>query len=291
MQINKQYCPIPSDAGFSVEHKKVTSIINMNADHYHDYYEIYFFLGNEMKYFVRNRSYKVKRFDILFIDKFTYHRTLYNENSPIERILINFDQSLLDIIGNSNVRNRIAEMFQMRKLSFSDNFSRYLCDNFMHKILPAYCETNSETCILRAKLLFLHLLLEIAETFEKHTVYEDSGNQTPKEKRVAEVVEFINSNYMQKLTLDDISKNFFVNKFYLCHIFKEITGVSIVEYIVNKRMHEAEKLLIYSGESITMISETVGFRNVNNFISAFKEKYGCTPKNFRSQISNKNNHL
>ena len=283
--MQKGYCPSASDTGFFIEHARVSSGVNMGADHYHDFYEVYFFLGNDMKYFVQNRSYKLKRFDMLFIDKFTYHRTLYTETSPRERILATFDDSLMAMLGDDPVRQKITGLFQLRKLTFPDSFNRILCDTFINRILPAYYDSGSTTGTMKAKLLFLHLLLELLEICESLPLQEDNAFQTPQEKRVTEAVDFIHANYMQKLTLDDISKSCFANKFYLSHIFKEIAGVSIVEFITNKRLNEAEKLLRYSNESITMISETVGFSNVNNFIGTFKAKYRCTPKNFRKQLA------
>lgn len=282
--MQKGYSPNLSRSGFFIEQLRIPPGINMPSDHYHDFYEIYFFLGNDMKYFIQNRSYRINRFDMLFIDKFTYHRTLYKETDPRERILVHFDDSILEILGDEPVKQKIINLFQMKKLTFPDSFKRPLCDTLIDRILPAFNEENQMTGLLKAKLLFLHLLLEIQEMCEGRKLQEDSPAQTLQEKTVTRAVDFINAHYMEKLSLEDIRKNCFASKFYLCHIFKEITGVSIVEFITKKRLSEAEKLLRYSSESITMISEMVGFGNVNNFIGAFKARYRCTPNSFRKQL-------
>ncbi|NLC67425.1 MAG: helix-turn-helix transcriptional regulator [Clostridiaceae bacterium] len=62
---------------------------------------------------------------------------------------------------------------------------------------------------------------------------------------------------------------FYISQFHLCHTFKDITGISIMEFINRKRLVEAKKLLKYTNLSITDISNMVGFNSVSRFISLF----------------------
>ena len=59
--------------------------------------------------------------------------------------------------------------------------------------------------------------------------------------------------------------------------------MSLKDYIYEKRVQQAEKLLVETDESIENISLAVGYVNKNQFYKLFKEKKGCTPKQFRDK--------
>ncbi|MDE6671425.1 MAG: helix-turn-helix transcriptional regulator [Ruminococcus sp.] len=68
---------------------------------------------------------------------------------------------------------------------------------------------------------------------------------------------------------------------YLCSTFRSLTGISPVNYIIRKRITEAEYMLINTDKSILTISEECGFRSLSNFNSLFRKITGTTPKNYR----------
>lgn len=279
------YCPNESNSVFYIDHKKIPPGAGMKADHYHDFLEIYYFLGGKMNYFIGNKTYKVKKFDMIFIDKFTYHRTIYRENDVRERILISFYDDVLSTIDDIRVYDKLSHLFEIKKASFPAEFNKKLVDNFINRILPSYYKTGSPVSQMKARVLFLELLLEIVEAAEEGVLIEDTSDVSPAERRVTEVINYINSNYQGNITLNALSKHFYVSKYYLCHIFKDITGVSIIDFINKKRLAEAERMLKYSNLNITEISEAVGFNSVNHFIGLFKNNYSCTPRNFRDRLS------
>jgi len=270
---------------FFVEHVKILSGTGMKTEHYHDFYELYFYIGDGMKYFIDNKSFYVKKYDLILIDKFTYHRTSYNEKGNKERILFYLNESVFDMISSSNddsIKQQLINLFRKKKISFNDEFSRYFLNRTMNDILPRYYDrTNPTIGHLQAKLIVLELLLEILKMDNNNQLIEDDSVLTSQEQRVSNVVNYINMNYNKQITLDELSKIFFINKYYLCHIFKEVTGTSITEFIIRKRLVEAKKLLKYTDYNITEISEMVGFNSVSRFISLFRNRFDQTPKAFR----------
>lgn len=294
-----------SETYFFVEHIKIPSAgRGMKTEHYHDFYELYFYLGDGMKYFIDNKSYYVKKYDLILIDKFTYHRTSYNEKGAKERILFYLDESVFDIICSSNsynisdeadkktidsntadsndLKRQLINLFRKKKVSFSGEFSKYFLDRTMNNILPYYYDkTNPAIGQLQARLITLELLLEIVKMDQNNLLIEDDSVLTIQEKRVSDIVNYINANFNKQITLDELSGMFYINKYYLCHIFKEVTGMSITNFINRKRLAEAKKLLKYTDYNVTEISEMVGFNNVSRFISLFKEKFEQTPRIFR----------
>ncbi|MDR6880828.1 AraC-like DNA-binding protein [Bacillus sp. 3255] len=92
---------------------------------------------------------------------------------------------------------------------------------------------------------------------------------------------YVEQNYAQNLSLTVLGDALGLSPSYLSSIFKEITGMNCVDYINSKRVEEAKALLSRSGDTITDISDQVGFTNSNTFIRVFKKYEGVTPGQFR----------
>ncbi len=153
----------------------------------------------------------------------------------------------------------------------------------LHKMLYNF-NRCSHYSIVKSKLNLLEFFLTLLELKDAQNLVFDTPTINSMEARVSDIIQYINENYSTKLTLDDLAGKFFINKYYLCHIFKEITGLSVIEFINRKRLAESERLLKYSKHSIMDISGMVGFNNVNHYINLFKKIYSLTPKQFREHI-------
>lgn len=277
--IAMEYFSDPHTAKIYIEHSR--SPYNMGHSHHHDFYEVYYYLGDEMRYFIEDKAYTVKKYDMLFCDRYIFHKSLYSDKDSKDRVLILLQPGVWELLGDTQIKAKILELFKIRKVSFPDHINQVLLHTLQDRILPTYYGSNALTSSIRSVFLTLDFLLEILEFYEKGLLIIDETELQPQEKKIAAVIQYINLNYSDKISLDDISKKCFVSKYYLCHIFKNVTGTSIVNFIHNKRLTEAEKLLRYSTSNITKISETVGFNNVNQFICLFKSKFGCTPGEFK----------
>ncbi len=95
------------------------------------------------------------------------------------------------------------------------------------------------------------------------------------------LLSFINSNYMNKLSLDTLSKHSHTEKFRLCKLFKAATGGTIVEYINFVRLNRAEELLKQTDLTVTEIAMETGFSSLQYFNKVFKNAIGCSPIKYR----------
>jgi YesN/AraC family two-component response regulator len=103
---------------------------------------------------------------------------------------------------------------------------------------------------------------------------------------VKEVMDFINGNYKEPLTLNDIAKGSGINKYSLCRIFKKIKGVTCFDYLNNVRVKEAEKILQNEGRGfITNIAFEVGFNNLSHFERVFKKIVGQSPVKYKKMYN------
>ena len=91
--------------------------------------------------------------------------------------------------------------------------------------------------------------------------------------------DFIDKNFMLPITIESLAKQFSYNRTYLSQLFKKQYGFSLKEYLINKRLNEALKLLL-EGKSISDVSYLVGYNNPYHFSNAFKAKYGVSPNKY-----------
>ena len=88
------------------------------------------------------------------------------------------------------------------------------------------------------------------------------------DERIISIIQDLNHSYNLPFSLDELSKKYYMDKFYLCNLFKKNTGFSILEYIQSKRIQYA-KQLIHQGISITEASRLCGFNDYSNFYKTF----------------------
>ncbi len=122
------------------------------------------------------------------------------------------------------------------------------------------------------------------------TVYRDKissgeNNFSSKEtQKLLPVLEYINNNYDENLTLDDLSKKFNLNKIYFCRLFKAGTGLTFTEYLNWVRICEADTYFS-TDISITEISNRLGFSSVSYFNRIFNKYKGCSPSYYKKLYS------
>ena len=102
-----------------------------------------------------------------------------------------------------------------------------------------------------------------------------------KDERMNEIINYMQTNYMM-VTLDELSKSFYLSKPYLSKYIKEQTGLTFGENVKKIRMKKAKTLLKNGNMKVESIAETVGYQNVEHFNRLFKKQYGMTPVQYRN---------
>jgi len=91
----------------------------------------------------------------------------------------------------------------------------------------------------------------------------------------------MNENFHLPLSLESISKIFFISPCYLSRIFKSSTGSTFIEYLNNIRIEEAQHLLLESNDKVTTIAEKIGFGSASHFGRVFKSITNLSPLAYR----------
>ena len=104
-----------------------------------------------------------------------------------------------------------------------------------------------------------------------------------KRLELAAVKEYLDEHYTEKIALDDLSEHFFINKFYLSKIFKEIYGTTVNNYLISKRITRAKQLLRFTDMTVDEIGAAVGMADANYFSRMFRKVEGISPREYRKQ--------
>lgn len=136
-------------------------------------------------------------------------------------------------------------------------------------------------CILPGDQAPLEISLALTRILTELCSYGgESADITP---AVAQARQFIDKNYAQKISLEDISHASLVSPFHLSRIFKAQLGIAPHAYLNSVRAENAKRLLLTTQLTVQDVSEKIGFSNVNIFIRSFKNAVGMTPTAFRSK--------
>ena len=107
-------------------------------------------------------------------------------------------------------------------------------------------------------------------------LFEDSASPD----YVNKVIGFIKSRYMEEIRIEEIAHSLNLNRKYLSRIFKAKTGITMQEYLINKRLTEAQKLL-EKGYNVGEAATLCGYTDTFAFSKAFKSRFGKPPKAYK----------
>lgn len=196
-----------------------------------------------------------------------------------------FNQALM--IGDmQTIQRELDAIFnQLSQQHATPEYVRYvvfLLFSDISRQYPTVLEENYEKIVeeIRASnnLNTLYALMQqvLAEVKNKPKIKKYSES-------VSQAVERIEQGYLEELNLKTVADELHLNPSYLGQIFKKETKRSFSQYLNQVRTKHAQKLLLYTDDTINEISEKVGFNNTNYFSKMFKKLNGITPKEFREQ--------
>lgn len=110
---------------------------------------------------------------------------------------------------------------------------------------------------------------------------KDSKEYEIYSKPVGKAIRYINEYFSTKITLKTIAEQVKLNDKYLSRIFRQETGITITDYINNKRISYAKYLLIFSNLSILDISVELEYGSAEYFSKLFSKVEGISPKKYR----------
>lgn len=253
--------------------------------HNHDFYEVFFFISGKVKYVIEGKIYTLKANDILLTNNKELHKPIIVNSTNYERIILwinpNFIKKLEN--GEANLTLCFEGSSKHRYNLLRPNVNLlYMIKSIYKKLEKVYYKNDYGSSILR-KIYITELLiyLNIAYFDTSKEIEIDIAHNS----KISEVVLYINENLCEDLSLDTLSNKFYVSKYHLSRQFKQHVGFTIHQYIIKKRVIIA-KIYLDNGKSINFAYINSGFNNYQNFIKAFKNEFGLSPKKYIQQLKN-----
>ena len=98
-----------------------------------------------------------------------------------------------------------------------------------------------------------------------------------------EIVAYIDDNFKERITLDELAFLFRTNRSTLCKVFKSSTGKTISEYVSDKKLAVAKNKIENTDKTLTEIAESLNFESIHYFTRFFKKRLGITPSEYRNK--------
>jgi len=100
---------------------------------------------------------------------------------------------------------------------------------------------------------------------------------------IQKVILYIENHYMEDIGLETIAEHVFFSPSYLGKVFREVSGMTFTDYLIQVRMKTAVRLLMEGDRNISRIAEEVGYSSVQSFSKAFRNHYHCSPGEYRKK--------
>lgn len=260
---------------FRMKTKSYTSY-NMSANHFHDAYELYYLNQGTRKYFIHDKTYTIDSGSMVLIKPYELHKTLETGQSH-SRLLINFKPDYLpfqgfdELIDSTYGKKPIIKLNHDMKIHIEQIFAKMMQEandkNMGHQ---AYIQSN-----------FCRLLIDLGRYIAEQ---EQLSDQHDANDKIYGIIDYLKAHYKDKITLQDLSDQFYISRYYLSHSFKKATGLTIMTYVQNLRIIEAQKQLRETNNKITDIAQSVGFPNVSAFGKTFKSITEMSPNQYRKSV-------
>lgn len=243
------------------------------AIHFHDCHQLLYITQGRIRVAVSGKTYQATPGTIILISRFEEHSIQVASDS--------YHRYALHISPEIRQQDPLLSLLVNRP------------ENFQHAV-PLPCDSGAEA-------LFSHILAEyhsVSPMREKMldlllnqlliTVYRVRPDMIPNEESELQLIQKIQqqfeTEYRTAYTLHSLSRQYHISQSHLSHLFKQVTGTSVMGYLASCRFAAAKRYLAETDLPVGRIVELCGFSDSSNFSRSFKSITGMTPSDFRSQF-------
>lgn len=252
--------------------------------HTHEGLEIYYFIRGNANYIIGENIYDLSPGDMLLFRGSTIHRVNPSKEAPYIRSYVNFTESFLREQMTDEMFGKLMSLFESADgmlIQWSPEEREEMEAYFRALARENERESFGYELMLRTQLI--QMLIAIYRKAKRMHEIAPALQPSPTQENVRRILQYISQHFTENFSLQELSNELHLNKYYICHCFKEVTGYTINSYIVSKRIEEAKKLLRTTDEPIAMIAEQLGFNTAVHFSRSFKKYAGTSPQMYRKQ--------
>ncbi len=249
------------------------------AEAYTDYYGISFMISGERLIYSPNFTTIVQAGEIVFIPKNLYRRTTYISNAPYERIILKFTdamiEELLEVIG----RNAFDKLCEEHVIHLTAATQKKIYGYLME--MEHEWKHYNEYSELLIKGLLNRLIITCLR--ERVLTHNHSVNSEKKHTYLLDAIQYIKSHLRENPSLDETARHINISPSYLSKIFANNLHTPYSTFVLNEKITYAQKLLVETNLTMTVIATEAGFTSNAYFSDCFKRMAGMSPLQFRKK--------
>ena len=249
--------------------------------HAHSFVEFSIITSGEINYCIEGSHYLLEKDDVMIFNPGVHHQELINSNTVCTQLHIGIANLNIDCISNNFIRSFDgAPILSVKK--YKDEFLQ--CCNEISK--EQRLRQLGHSFILKSLVMKLIIILyrEMDECSAPPFHQADQLIRNDKKVIIQSLLDYISSYYMKDISLDYLSTIMSISPAYLSKIFKEETGSSPIQYLIQVRLEKAKSLLGSSSLPIKDVAKAVGYEDAYYFSNLFKKHYDLSPSAYRDDL-------
>ncbi len=251
-------------------------------EHYHDYYEVVCYYGEETAaFFHMGKRYDLRYGDIAIINIFEKHFFDFERNAGHSRMSFGVTPQFLMSYSSSD-----ANLFDI----FDGSSENYPVLHTNHKRFNKYMDLmlrfenpSVETGIMAFRKSILGEILShlYEDTYVDHSKSDLSYRNL---RLMSDIISYVDLNFYENISLNSLCKKFNYSAPYISKTFKKMSGNTFSRYVTNRRIDYAS-FLLEGTTPIEEIAAQTGFKDYSHFYRTFKQLKGMSPREYRAQCS------
>ena len=246
------------------------------GNHSHDYYELYFFEEGAVTMVIGGKPYALQSGDVIVIPPGIDHRILLTDpEKPYRRFVLWLTQAYLMALEKRSPDYGYLLRRSADRGRYVYRFDLPTFNALRTRLFTLLDEIHADRFAREAaiELSISDLLLYLGRT-----VYEQEQRRDRKEQlsRYEAITQYVDEHLDEHLSLDTLARQFYLSKYYLVHLFRENTGLSVHQYILKKRLAACCDAM-RGGAAVGEVCRQWGFGDYSAFYRAFRKEYGMSP--------------
>jgi len=268
----------------------ITGIVNVHffeftSDYYtktdkHPFYELVYVSSGKLSVISDDFTGELEKNKFIIHRENEFHSLSCDNNSTPTVIIIGFTcvGSGIDRFSHSpftltdSDEKKLAEIIKEARNVFAPPYN-----------VPVYDMKKKKNALFGSeqmlKILLEYFLISIMRKTSDSSKTEELSSF--EKLNILEITDYINDNYLEKITLDELSFIFRTNRSTLCKEFRNFTGKTITEFINEKKLNKAINKITYTSKTFTEIAEELNFESIHYFTRFFKKMTNYSPKEYR----------
>lgn len=268
---------------FDISTQIHNSAYAMHLPHSHNHLELFYLVQGLCEVTVNDATYLMKDGTVVLIPENTPHKMRYLEGTTHERICINFTLDYLDDVVNTLGPIEFEHLLYNEFFTIPKQYYPLVQRITGQLIKEKQSADIYSKCISKTyfEQFILLLLRQCSKKAAPGAIFPINSKRNLVDTSIKTAITYINKNYANSITLNDISNKLHLNPSYFSNKFKQVNGISFVEYLNQVRINHAQKLLLETKLSVTEIALRCGFENGNYFGDVFRRVNGISPSQYR----------